>query len=105
MTMRSISLLSTWILASCAASTTSQSTKTGDDQSLSALMEENASKDAEEFAEYEQCRDESNEVRNCERDSECCEGFTCGWDPQVSHVMKVCIYAGSEATLVAADSE
>jgi len=103
MPMRSISVLFTLVLAGCAASTTSQPAQSaGEDEELSALMRENAEKDAQDS---DQCLDESNEPRQCERDADCCQGFTCGWDPQVSRVMKVCVNAGAEGTAVAAGAE
>jgi len=40
------------------------------------------------------CVDENNEPVQCELDSECCEGFECGYDPEGSTRIKTCIWAG-----------
>jgi hypothetical protein len=106
MLMRSISLLFTLMLAGCAASTTAQSPRSGEDgQKLSSLMEENARADNEDVGGGAECLDESNDPRQCERDADCCAGFACGWDPQVSRVVKVCVFGGGASTAVAAGSE
>jgi hypothetical protein len=104
MPMRSIALLFTCALVGCAASGASQSADSPDEgENLSSLMRENAASDSEDVAGQAQCNSDSGEPQECERDADCCEEFTCGWDPQVSRVVKVCVYAGSAA--VAAGSE
>jgi len=40
------------------------------------------------------CVDEDDEPIQCERDDECCAGFVCGIDPELSARIKHCIYAG-----------
>jgi hypothetical protein len=40
------------------------------------------------------CVDENDEPIECELDSECCEGFECGYDPEGSTRIKTCIWAG-----------
>jgi hypothetical protein len=42
-----------------------------------------------------ECVDEHDEPVRCEEDSECCEGFVCGIDPELSARIKHCIYAGN----------
>ncbi|MBN1605881.1 MAG: hypothetical protein JW940_04580 [Polyangiaceae bacterium] len=106
MLMRSISLLFTVMLAGCAGSASSQPAHSPEgNQELSSLMQENADSDNENVAGDVQCLDESNDPRQCERDADCCAGFACGWDPQVSRVFKVCVNGGGESTAVAAGSE
>jgi hypothetical protein len=41
-----------------------------------------------------QCLTEDDKPVKCEEDKECCEGFVCGIDPEVSASVKHCIYAG-----------
>jgi hypothetical protein len=107
MMMRSISLLFTLVLAGCAGSTPSQSARSPEgDQNLSSLMKENADSDNQDVADATQCLDESNDPRQCERDADCCQGFACGWDPQVSRVFKVCVGGGGgESTAVAVEPQ
>ncbi len=40
------------------------------------------------------CVDENDEPVQCEENSECCEGFECGYDPEGSTRLKTCIWAG-----------
>jgi hypothetical protein len=105
MLMRSISLLCTLLLSGCAASTPPQAARSPEgDQELSSLMQENAESDNEDVTGQVQCLDESNDPRQCERDADCCPGFACGWDPQVSRVFKVCVNGGGgESTAVAVE--
>jgi hypothetical protein len=41
-----------------------------------------------------QCLTEDDKPVSCAEDKECCEGFVCGIDPEVSHSQKHCIYNG-----------
>ncbi len=41
-----------------------------------------------------ECIDSDGDVQSCERDSECCNGFVCGIDPELSSRIRHCIYAG-----------
>ncbi len=41
-----------------------------------------------------ECVDENEEPVRCTRDDECCKGFVCGIDPELSSRIKHCIYAG-----------
>jgi hypothetical protein len=40
------------------------------------------------------CVDENDDPIECELNSECCEGFECGYDPEGSTRIKTCIWAG-----------
>ena len=40
------------------------------------------------------CVDENDDPIECEDDSECCEGFECGYDPEGSTRIKTCVWAG-----------
>jgi hypothetical protein len=42
------------------------------------------------------CVDENNEAIECEADSECCEGFACGYDPEGSTRIKTCLWEGKK---------
>lgn len=41
-----------------------------------------------------QCVDANDSPVKCEKDSDCCEGFVCGRDPELNPREKFCIYAG-----------
>lgn len=45
-------------------------------------------------SEAPECVDENNEVQQCETDADCCKGFVCGKDPEQTHRLKFCMYAG-----------
>jgi hypothetical protein len=96
MSLHPIPLLFLFVAAGCAASAESQSAQTGGEhQRLSSPMEENAASNEQDVTGPSQCLDDDNEPLQCERDSDCCPDFYCGWDPQVSDVMKVCVSTGS----------
>jgi hypothetical protein len=96
MSVHSIPLLFLLVAAGCAAPAKSQSAQAGgESQSLSPPVEENEANDEQEVTGPSQCLDDDNEPVQCERDSDCCPDFYCGWDPQVSDVMKVCVSSGS----------
>jgi|AAFX01.1.fsa_nt_gi hypothetical protein len=46
------------------------------------------------IGEAPQCLDEKDKPVDCAEDKDCCEGFVCGIDPEVSHSVKHCIYNG-----------
>lgn len=41
-----------------------------------------------------ECVDDKGETVECEEDSECCSGFVCSKDPELSPRKKYCVYAG-----------
>lgn len=41
-----------------------------------------------------ECVDAENNPIRCEADDECCPGFVCGIDPELSSRIKHCIYGG-----------
>lgn len=48
----------------------------------------------ESVTEIPVCVDENNDPIQCEDDSECCEGFACGYDPEGSTRIKTCLWMG-----------
>lgn len=40
------------------------------------------------------CVDDNDQPIRCAEDNECCSGFVCGIDPELSSRIKHCIYAG-----------
>ena len=83
------------VVSACGASTKSQSARTeGADTSLSSLLDENAETEDKAIIARSQCVAEGGKPRECESDNECCKGFYCGRDPQVSDVIKVCMSDG-----------
>jgi hypothetical protein len=96
MSVRSIPLLFLLVAAGCAASAQSQSAQAGGEgQNNSSLTQENGANDEQDVTGPSQCLDDDNEPLQCERDADCCPHFYCGWDPQVSDVLKVCVSSGS----------
>ncbi len=92
MTMRQLGLICALAASGCGASTKSQSARTeGTDTSLSSLIDDNAEKEDQAIIARNQCVGDRNKPRECESDNECCEGFYCGRDPQISDVIKVCM--------------
>ena len=76
----------------CAASTKSNTARTGGtDEDLSSLIDEKSENEDKAIIAEDQCYGEGHLPRQCEYDSDCCKGFYCGRDPQVSDVMKVCM--------------
>ena len=41
-----------------------------------------------------QCVDANDDPVKCQQDSDCCEGFACGRDPELNPRERYCIYAG-----------
>ncbi len=50
----------------------------------------------ETVTEVPTCVDENNEPIECEENSECCEGFECGYDPEGSTRIKTCLWMGKQ---------
>ena len=92
MTLRLIAILFVMAAAGCAANTKTHVARTEGTKQLSSV-EANQDSDIEDTTEPGECRGDSEGPRRCELDYDCCPGFTCGWDPGVSDVMKVCISA------------
>lgn len=45
-------------------------------------------------SEAPQCVDQFDKPATCEADSDCCSGFVCGKDPELSHRVSYCIFGG-----------
>jgi Ion channel inhibitory toxin len=43
---------------------------------------------------HPQCVDSKDRPIRCVEDSECCEGFVCGQDPELNPMNKYCIWGG-----------
>lgn len=92
MTIRHLGLVCVLAVSGCGASAKSQSARTeGTDTSLPSLIDDNAEKEDKAIIARSQCVGDSNKPRECESDNECCGGFYCGRDPQISDVIKVCM--------------
>jgi len=50
----------------------------------------------ETVTEVPTCVDENNEPIECSENSECCEGFECGYDPEGSTRIKTCLWMGEK---------
>ena len=92
MTLRPITILCVLFVAGCAAATKTNVARTEGTQQPSSV-EVNGDSDTEDAAEPNECHGDTEGPRQCELDYDCCPGFTCGWDPGVSDVVKVCISA------------
>ena len=81
--------------AGCAASTKSSAARTGaDDDSSSSLIDENAENEDNAVIARSRCLGDENKPKQCESDNDCCPGYYCGRDPQVSDVIKICMSGG-----------
>lgn len=58
----------------------------------SAAAEEAAADDA--IGAAPECVDEKDQPVSCLSDADCCAGFVCGKDPELSHRLSYCIYGG-----------
>lgn len=45
-------------------------------------------------SEAPECVDEKEQRVSCLSDTDCCAGFVCGKDPELSHRLSYCIYGG-----------
>jgi hypothetical protein len=45
-------------------------------------------------SEAPECVDDKEQRVSCLSDSDCCAGFVCGKDPELSHRLSYCIYGG-----------
>jgi hypothetical protein len=87
MTMHQLGLVLAMAAATTACGASTRSTQTAStDSSLSSLIDENAENEDKAVI--------ANKPRECESDNECCDGFYCGRDPQISEVIKVCMSSG-----------
>lgn len=48
----------------------------------------------EPVGEAPSCVDDKDQPISCLSDADCCAGFVCGKDPELSHRMSFCIYGG-----------
>lgn len=59
----------------------------------SASMTESAP-EQQGVSEAPQCVDDQEQRVSCLTDTDCCSGFVCGKDPELSHRLSYCIYGG-----------
>jgi hypothetical protein len=50
--------------------------------------------EVESTPEAPQCVDDKDQRVECMSDSDCCQGFVCGKDPELSHRVSYCLYGG-----------
>jgi hypothetical protein len=85
------------LTAGCGGSNKSRSAKTGGDEeggNLSSLIDEEADKEDKDVIARRQCLGDNRKPKECLGDDDCCQGFYCGKDPEVSPRVKVCIDSG-----------
>ena len=92
MTVHQLILFFALAVTGCGAAAKSQSAQTGGaDTNLSSLIDDKAEKEDRAIIANSQCTGGGNKPQECESDNECCAGFYCGRDPQISDVIKVCM--------------
>lgn len=92
MTMRQVGIFFMLVVSGCGAATQPKSARTeGADTNLSSLIDDKAEQEDKAIIAHSQCMGDDNKPRECESDNECCGGFYCGRDPQISDVIKVCM--------------
>ncbi len=85
------------VAAGCGGSNKSRSAKSGGDAegtSLSSLIDEKGEQEDKDVIARRQCLGENKKAKECMSDEDCCQGFYCGKDPEVSPRIKVCIDNG-----------
>ncbi len=92
MTNCSIGAIILLAVQACSSSTHSKPANSPDaNKDPSSLIDDKAENEDKAILERRECLGDSNKPKECESNEDCCEGFYCGRDPQVSDVMKVCI--------------
>ncbi len=92
MTIRQLGFVCALLVTGCGAAAKSQAAQSGGvDTTLSSLIDDNAEKEDKAIIAHSQCMGDNNKPKECESDNECCGGFYCGRDPQISDVIKVCM--------------
>lgn len=92
MTFRLLSAAILLTAEACSVSNRSKPANSADtNKDLSSLLDDAAENEDKAILERRQCLGDSGKPKECESNEDCCEGFYCGRDPQVSDVLKVCI--------------
>jgi hypothetical protein len=92
MTMRQLYIYCALLFTGCGAVGKSQLAQSGGTETpSSSLIDDNAEKEDEALIARSQCMGDNNKPKECESDNECCGGFYCGRDPQISDVIRVCM--------------
>lgn len=91
MTNRLIGAFALVAVQACSGSHTKVANSAEGHEDLSSLIDDKAENEDKAILERRKCLGDSDKPKECESDDDCCEGFYCGRDPQVSDVLKVCI--------------
>lgn len=83
------------VTSGCAGSSKSSHAKSGgngeESGNLKSLIDEDSDKEDKDVIARSQCLGENHKAKECLSDSDCCQGFYCGKDPEGSSRIKVCI--------------
>ena len=86
------------VTAGCGGARKSQHAKSGADsdepKSMKSLIDEDNEKEDKDVLARRQCLGDDHKPKECLGDSDCCQGFYCGKDPEGSSRIKVCIEGG-----------
>jgi hypothetical protein len=83
------------VATGCGASSKSRSAKSGsDDANVGSLIDEKNESEDQEILARRQCLGDGHKPKECMSDDDCCQGFYCGLDPDVSTRIKVCVDSG-----------
>jgi len=98
MLIRTIAVALILVTTGCGGSNKSKSAKTGgeDEVSLKSLIDEDEEQEDKDVIARRQCLGEDRKPKECMSDDDCCQGFYCGKDPEISSRVKVCIDTGNQ---------
>ena len=87
------------ILAAAGCGGSKRSAKNGGDEeggSLKSLIDEDNEQEDKDVIARGKCLGDDRKPKECLSDNDCCPGFYCGKDPEVSPRIKVCIDSGGD---------
>ena len=85
------------VTAGCGGSSKSHHANSGGDEQsgkMKSLIDEDNDKEDKDVIARRQCLGDSHKPKECLSDEDCCQGFYCGKDPEISPRVKVCIDSG-----------
>jgi len=97
MSFRTIAVALILVTAACGSASKPKSAKTGGEEesaSTKSLIDEDEEKEDKDVLARKQCLGEDHKPKECMSDEDCCSGFYCGKDPEISPRVKVCIDSG-----------
>jgi len=97
MSFRTIAVALILVTAACGSASKPKSAKTGGEEqsaSTKSLIDEDEEKEDKDVLARKQCLGEDHKPKECMSDEDCCQGFYCGKDPEISPRVKVCIDSG-----------